>query len=58
MDESVIKEKVHKLLVEVFGDAIKDEKVTSMEQIKWLSDYTMDVINKTLAIVNEMIIKK
>ena len=58
MDESVIKEKVHKLLVEVFGDAIKDEKVTSMEQVEWLSRYTMDVINKTLAIVNEMIIKK
>jgi len=58
MDESVIKEKVHNLLVEVFGAAIKDKKVTSMEQAEWLSVYTMDVINKTLAIVNEMIIKK
>jgi len=58
MDESVIKEKVHKLLVEVFEDAIKDEKVTNMEQVEWLSRYTTDVINKTLAIVNEMITNK
>ena len=58
MDESVIREKVHRLLVEVFEAAIRDEKVTNMEQVEWLSRYTTDVINKVLTIVNEMIIKK